>query len=62
MSEKEENRYRKNTWYEIWAGIIGFIIGDAQGVPVEFIGRESLKENKKFDMEEYGTHNQPKGT
>lgn len=46
----------------IKAGIIGFIIGDALGVPVEFVGRENLKDNKIFDMEEYGTHNQPKGT
>ena len=46
----------------IKAGIIGFVIGDALGVPVEFIGRETLKRNKINDMEEYGTHNQPKGT
>lgn len=46
----------------IKAGIIGFVIGDALGVPVEFIGREILKSNKINDMEEYGTHNQPKGT
>lgn len=46
----------------IKGSIIGFIVGDALGVPVEFIGRETLKNNKINDMEEYGTHNQPKGT
>ena len=44
------------------AGLYGFFIGDALGVPVEFINRESLKKKKITDMEEYGTHNQPKGT
>ena len=42
--------------------IIGFIIGDALGVPAEFIGRATLKNSPITDMEEYGTHYQPKGT
>lgn len=46
----------------IKACLFGFFIGDALGVPVEFIGRSSLKQNKITDMEEFGTHNQPKGT
>lgn len=44
------------------AGLYGFFIGDALGVPVEFISRKSLNTKKITDMEEYGTHNQPKGT
>lgn len=44
------------------SSILGFIIGDALGVPVEFQSRERLKHNRVNDMEEYGTHNQPKGT
>lgn len=44
------------------ASLYGFFIGDALGVPVEFMSRESLKNKKITDMEEYGTHNQPKGT
>ncbi len=44
------------------ASLYGFFIGDALGVPVEFMSRESLKTRKITDMEEYGTHNQPKGT
>lgn len=46
----------------IRSSIYGFIIGDALGVPVEFLNRETLKSNPIKDMEEYGTHNQPKGT
>ncbi len=44
------------------SGIIGFAVGDALGVPVEFKYRDSLKEHPVTDMQEYGTHNQPKGT
>lgn len=46
----------------IKASMYGFIVGDALGVPVEFIYRETLKDNPIKDMKEYGTHNQPKGT
>ena len=41
---------------------MGFVVGDALGVPVEFQSRNILKRKKVKDMEEYGTHNQPKGT
>lgn len=47
---------------QIKGSLYGFFVGDALGVPVEFIGRETLKNNPITDMEEYGTHNQPKGT
>lgn len=54
---------REYTKKEIFSSsILGFVIGDALGVPVEFQSRETLKHNKVNDMEEYGTHNQPKGT
>lgn len=43
-------------------GIIGLIIGDALGVPVEFQSRESLKINPVTKMEGYGTYNMPPGT
>lgn len=42
-------------------GIIGFIVGDAMGVPLEFKKREIFKDNKIMDMLEYGSHNMPKG-
>lgn len=43
-------------------GLIGLAVGDALGVPVEFMSREELSKNKVKDMFGYGTHNQPKGT
>jgi len=46
----------------ILASILGFAVGDALGVPVEFKKREALKKTPIIDMEEFGSHNQPKGT
>ena len=40
------------------ASIMGLVIGDALGVPVEFVSRD----NPITDMIRYGTHNQPAGT
>lgn len=47
---------------QILGGIVGAIVGDALGVPVEFMSRKNLIECPVEDMREYGTHNQPKGT
>lgn len=47
---------------QIIGGIIGAIVGDALGVPVEFESRKSLMENPVEDMREYGNFNQPRGT
>ncbi|MBR2215862.1 MAG: ADP-ribosylglycohydrolase family protein [Selenomonadaceae bacterium] len=44
------------------AMIIGSAVGDALGVPVEFMSRESLAANPVKDMRGFGTHNQPPGT
>ena len=41
---------------------MGLVIGDALGVPVEFVSRDELKDNPVTDMIGYGTHNQPAGT
>lgn len=43
-------------------GIIGLIVGDALGVPVEFMSRAELEEHPVMRMEGHGTHNQPPGT
>lgn len=43
-------------------GIIGLAIGDAMGVPIEFVQREKLLENPVTKMLEYGTYEKPKGT
>lgn len=44
------------------SAILGLVVGDALGVPVEFVSRAELKENPLSDMVGYGTHSQPKGT
>ncbi len=44
------------------AGIIGFAVGDALGVPVEFLNREVLKNHPIKDMIGYGSHRVPEGT
>ena len=46
----------------IKSGIFGVVVGDALGVPVEFISRVERKADPVTDMREYGTHSQPKGT
>ncbi len=47
---------------KVKAGIIGVCIGDALGVPVEFKSRDYLKNFPVTEMQEFGSHNQPKGT
>ena len=46
----------------LWGSLMGFIVGDALGVPVEFRGRKSLKKNPVTGMRGYGSHDQPAGT
>ena len=42
--------------------IMGFVVGDALGVPVEFVSREKLRDNPVTGMLGGKTHNQPAGT
>lgn len=44
------------------AAVMGLVVGDALGVPAEFMSRAELKENPITDMVGYGTHEQPAGT
>jgi len=44
------------------AGILGAIVGDALGVPVEFKDRAQIAKKPVTDMIGYGTYNQPPGT
>lgn len=44
------------------AGILGAIVGDALGVPVEFKDRAQIAKHPVTDMIGYGTYNQPPGT
>ena len=42
--------------------VLGFVVGDALGVPVEFKSRFELDEKPVIDMRGFGTYNQPPGT
>lgn len=44
------------------AALLGLAIGDALGVPVEFIGREVRRRDPVTGLRGYGTHQQPAGT
>jgi len=44
------------------AALLGFIVGDALGVPVEFCPRASLENTPVTAMLGYGTYNLPPGT
>jgi len=47
---------------QVHAAFIGLAVGDALGVPVEFLSREYLRLNPITEMIGYGTHSQPAGT
>lgn len=48
--------------YPVKSALFGLAVGDALGVPVEFVGRSWLKRFPVDDMRGYGTHDQPPGT
>lgn len=48
-----------NIWLD---GVMGVVIGDALGCPVQFIDRAELASGPVDDMEGYGTYNMPEGT
>lgn len=52
----------KDFLYKVKSVVIGHAIGDALGVPVEFMSREELKANPVVDMREFGTYPMPKGS
>lgn len=55
--------YREITIKEkMESGILGFAVGDALGVPVEFSNRELLQKYPVNEMIGYGSHRVPKGT
>jgi ADP-ribosylglycohydrolase len=59
------HRYVKEEFMKrnkVLGGLFGLCVGDALGVPVEFVSRNTLKKNPVKDMIAYGTHNQPIGT
>lgn len=48
--------------YRAQSGIMGLVVGDALGVPVEFTSRVDRENDPVVDMRAYGTHSQPAGT
>ena len=44
------------------SAILGVLVGDALGVPVEFKSRSELEDNPVTTMRGFGTYNQPEGT
>lgn len=44
------------------SGLMGFVVGDALGVPFEFKSRRYMDQNPFIDMVENGSHHQPLGT
>lgn len=42
--------------------VLGLCVGDALGVPVEFLTRDQLTDRPVSDMRGFGTHRQPAGT
>jgi len=44
------------------AGIVGFVVGDALGVPIEFSGRDALEKKPLTEMIGYGSYDVPEGT
>jgi len=48
---------------KIWVnGMMGVVVGDALGMPVQFVNRAELKKNPVKAMEGYGTYHMPAGT
>lgn len=58
-NDLEKIKISKN---QVMSGFFGFCVGDALGVPAEFLTREELQENLVLSMKGYGTYNQPPGT
>lgn len=54
LNTKKEN--------QLFGGILGFCVGDALGVPVEFTSREERKQDPVEEMRAYGTYHQYFGT
>ena len=48
--------------YSVFGGIMGVIIGDALGIPVQFMTREEVKAKHIKGMTGYGTFNLPPGS
>ena len=45
---KKDKNYELSEMNSIKGALFGFFVGDALGVPVEFVNRESLRKNRFF--------------
>ncbi len=59
---KTERKIYMDKFYLIKSAIIGFAVGDALGVPVEFSSREKMDAKPVEKMEGFGTYPYPAGT
>ena len=57
--EMRMRKIEKNYWMD---GMMGLIVGDALGMPVQFYTRDEVKKNPIVGMRGYGTYNMPPGT
>lgn len=63
MFHKKINNLKiKSINMKVKDGIIGLVVGDALGVPVEFTSRHDREEDPVVDMRGHGTYDMPKGT
>ena len=60
MQKKNQNAQTFSK--QVLGGILGFVVADALGVPVEFTPRIALRLDPVVDMRAYGTYFQPAGT
>lgn len=58
---REEEKKKKMSKI-VYSSVLGFVVGDAIGVPVEFSLREKLIKNPVREMLGYGSHSVPDGT
>lgn len=62
LSQENYPRIELSVTDKMKAGIIGFAVGDALGVPVEFFNRNILQLTPIKNMTGYGSHKVPEGT
>jgi len=60
--QREQTGREKKDMEKLKAGIVGFVVGDALGVPIEFSDRQYLEKRPLKEMVGYGSHKVPEGT
>lgn len=57
-SEEESKQGKSNPWFD---GIMGVVVGDALGMPVQFLKRDEVQSGPIFTMDGFGTFDLPPG-